>query len=124
MTEDIQSAAASAAEPALVASLPEPVPVSAHSGDGQAQGDEHLLLKWGTLKGWNLGNNEAARAAAQRYDQAGQVAMGCMQQHDNPAQKQALCDMIDAINGPIQNDWTGEKLTKDQAKAYVMEYGK
>ena len=25
---------------------------------------EYLLLKWGTLKGWDLGNNEKAKAAA------------------------------------------------------------
>lgn len=84
--------------------------------------DEHLLLKWGTLKGWNLGDNEAARAAMQRYADGG-MAMGAMQQHDTPEQKQALCDLIDAIDGEIQNDWTGDILTKDEAKKYVLEYG-
>lgn len=84
--------------------------------------DEYLLLKWGTLKGWNLGENEAARAAAQRYDEAGPVLMSAMAQHDTPEQKQALCDIIDAINGPITNDWSGEEMTKDEAKKYVLEY--
>jgi hypothetical protein len=83
---------------------------------------EHLLLKWGTLKGWDLGENEAALAAARRYDEQ-PVSAGCMSQHDTPAQKRALCDMIDAINGPIHNDWTGEEMTKDEAKKYVLEYG-
>lgn len=85
---------------------------------------EHLLLKWGTLKGWNLGDNKAARAAAKRYDESGPISAGCMSQHDTPEQKQALCDLIDAINGPIQNDWSGDMMTKDEAKAYVMDYGK
>lgn len=85
--------------------------------------DEYLLLKWGTMKGWNLGENEAARAAAKRYNEAGSVSMSAMAQHDTPEQKQALCDIIDAINGPIQNDWTGEQMTKDEAKKYVLEYG-
>lgn len=83
--------------------------------------DEYLLLKWGTLKGWNLGDNEAALAAARRYDEQ-PVSMGAMQQRDTPEQKQAICDMIDAINGPITNDWTGEQMTKDEAKACVREY--
>jgi hypothetical protein len=48
--------------------------------------------------------------------------MGAMQQRDTDAQKQAICDLIDAIDGPIENDWTGEKLTKDEAKKYVLEY--
>lgn len=83
---------------------------------------EYLLLKWGTLKGWNLGDNDAARAAAQRY-QAGGMSMSAAAQHDTPEQKLALCDMIDAIDGPITNDWTGEEMSKDEAKKYVLEYG-
>jgi hypothetical protein len=82
---------------------------------------EHLLLKWGTLKGWDLGDNEAALAAAKRYSEGG-MSMSAMAQRDTPEQKQALCDLIDAINGPIQNDWSGEQLTKDEAKKYVLEY--
>jgi len=34
-----------------------------------------------------------------------------------------LCEVIDLIDGEIQNDWTGEKMTKDEAKKYVLEYG-
>lgn len=83
---------------------------------------EYLLLKWGTLKGWDLGNNEKAKAAAQRYADGG-MSLSAMAQHDTPEQKQALCDLIDAIDGDIQNDWSGEKYTKDEAKAYVREYG-
>ena len=84
--------------------------------------DEHLLLKWGTLKGWNLGDNETALAAARRYEAAGPVSLGAMAQRDNDDQKQALCDLIDAIDGPIQNDWSGEFMTKEEAKKYVLEY--
>jgi len=82
---------------------------------------EHLLLKWGTLKGWDLGENEAALSAFRRYHEE-PTAMGAMQQRDTTGQKQALCDLIDAINGDIQNDWTGEMLTKEEAKKYVLEY--
>lgn len=81
---------------------------------------EHLLLKWGTLKGWYV-KSDASTAALQRYADEG-MAMGAMQQHDTPSQKQALCDLIDAIDGPITNDWSGETMTKDEAKKYVTEY--
>ena len=84
---------------------------------------EELTLKWGTLKGWELGDNEAARAAAQRYADGG-MSMSAMAQRDTPEQKQALCDLIDAINGPIWNDWAGAEMTKDEAKKYVLEYGR
>lgn len=83
---------------------------------------EYLLMKWGTLKGWDLGDNQEARTAAARYAEAG-MSMSAMAQRDTPEQKQALCDLIDAINGPITNDWSGEAMTKDEAKAYVREYG-
>lgn len=86
--------------------------------------EQYLLLKWGTLKGWNLTGNEAAIAAAKRYSEAGSTSMSAMTQHDNAEQKQAICDMIDAIDGPITNDWSGKSMTKDEAKAYVMEYGR
>ena len=85
--------------------------------------NQHLLLKWGTLKGWNIEGNDAALEALRRYH-AEPVAMGVMSQHDTDGQKQALCDLIDAIDGQIQNDWSGEILTRDEAKAYVRDYGK
>ena len=85
--------------------------------------EEYLLLKWGTLKGCNLNGNDAGMAALERYC-ADPMSAGAMTQHDTEAQKQALCDIIDALNGPITNDWSGEKMTKDEAKKYVLEYGK
>lgn len=81
---------------------------------------EHLLFKWGTLKGWEL-ESEASIAAMKRYLEAGHVSAGAMSQHDNDAQKLAICDLIDAIDGKIQEDWGGKILTKDEAKKYVME---
>lgn len=81
---------------------------------------EHLLLKWGTLKGWNV-ETDKSRAALQRYFDGG-VCMSAAMQDDTADQKQALCDLIDAIDGEVQNDWSGEMLTKDAAKKYVMEY--
>lgn len=82
--------------------------------------DEHLLLKWGTLKGWKL-ESEASIAAFNRYA-AEPTALGAMQQRNTDTQRQAICDLLDAIDGPITNDWSGEKMTKDEAKKYVLEY--
>jgi len=84
---------------------------------------EYLLLKWGTLKGWDL-KSEASLAAARKYADAGTMSMSAMSQHDNDAQKAALCELIDAVDGPISNDWSGEEMTKAEAKEYVLNYGK
>lgn len=83
---------------------------------------EHLLLKWGTLKGWKVESEEAGNAL-QRYLDHG-VSMSAMTQRDDADQKQVLCDLIDAVDGEITNDWSGETMTKDEAKRYVMEYGR
>lgn len=83
---------------------------------------EYLKLKWGTIKGWSL-ETDASKAAAQRYlDEP--TSMSAMTQHDTDTQKQAIFDLIDAIDGPITNDWSGEDMTKEEAKKYVMEYGR
>jgi hypothetical protein len=82
---------------------------------------ESLLLKWGTLKGWHL-TTEKSKAAFNRYAETG-VEYNAMRQ-DTSDQKHLLCDLIDAIDGEIQNDWTGDMMTKDEAKEYVMNYRK
>jgi hypothetical protein len=81
---------------------------------------EYLLLKWGTLKGWKL-ENEKTRAIMKRYIDLG-MSMGAMTQHDTPEQKNIICELIDTIDGEITNDWSGEKMTKEAAKKYVVEY--
>lgn len=84
---------------------------------------ESLMLKWGSLKGWDVDENGPAFAALNKYFDAGPVSMSAMAQRDNEEQKKALCEVIDAINGEIWNDWEGKTMTKDEAKKYVMEYG-
>ena len=84
--------------------------------------DEHLLLKWGNLKGWQI-ETEASATAFNAYVDSGPNAAAWMAMvRLNDAEKQALCGLIDAIDGPIQNDWTGDMMTKDEAKKYVLEY--
>lgn len=83
---------------------------------------EYLLLKWGSLKGWSF-ENDTTREAAEKYFNSGTHSLSAMNQHDTPEMKDALCDLIDAVDGEILNDWSGEQYTKEQAKKYVREYG-
>ena len=85
--------------------------------------DQFLTLKWGSWKAYNLTGNEAAIAAMERYN-ADPVEGSAMMQHDTDTQKQALCDVIDALpdDARISSDWSGETYTKAEAKKYVMEY--
>jgi len=81
---------------------------------------EHLLLKWGTLKGYQVETDKSRDALRRYHEQA--VSLSGMTQHDTPEQKQALYDLIDAIDGEIQNDWSGEIMSKEQAKDYIRNY--
>ena len=58
---------------------------------------EYLLLKWGTLKGWKV-ESEACLAALRKYHD-GSASMSAAMQRDSAGQKQALCELIDAIDG-------------------------
>ena len=83
-------------------------------------GQDYLALKWGTLKAWDL-KSAAAQEAGQAYFDGG-VSASAMLQEDTAEQIEALCDLIDAIDGPIINEWSGDRMTKEAAKAYVREY--
>jgi len=87
--------------------------------------DDYLLLKWGSLKGWCLESDANAPALAKlhEYEELG-CSMSAMAQRDSPEQKQLLCEAIDLFRGPISNDWDGNSYTKEQAKHYIMNYGK
>ena len=86
---------------------------------------ESLTLKWGTLKAWNLNENGPAFAAYKRYHEAGKVMAGAMQQDDTDAQRDAICEIIDALNSDtVYLDWDGKDVSKDEAKAYVRDYRK
>ena len=84
---------------------------------------DHLTLKWGTLKSWNL-NSEKGKELLRKYHALGSSA-GAMTQHDTPEQKELICQMIDECGAEeIFLDWDGKYVTKDDAKQYVMGYGK
>lgn len=83
--------------------------------------EDYLLLKWGSLKGWNL-TSERGKELLQQWFDAG-VSMSAMLHKDTDAQKELILQMIDECQGSIQNDWSGEYYTKEQAKKYIMTYG-
>lgn len=84
---------------------------------------EHLSLKWGTLKAWDFTPDGPAMAAFRRYHEAGEVMAGAMMQDDNPAQVEAICEIIDALDADtIHLDWDGKRVSKEEAKVYVREY--
>lgn len=81
-----------------------------------------LTLKWGNVKGWRgFEEGTPAMAALEKWHDSGQ-GLSAMQRQ-TPEQREFICAIIDAIDGEIHNDWNGETMTKDDAKAYVRDYG-
>ena len=80
-----------------------------------------LTLKWGTLKAWNFAGDEKAKELFKEYNEIGS-SCSTMMQKDTPRQKEIICSLIDLVDGAVENDWTGEHMTKEDAKKYVMEY--
>lgn len=80
---------------------------------------ESLTLKWGTVKGWS-GLTEQSQEIMQRYFADG-VPMSCMADHPADERKSILCELIDQLDGETDNDWSGEVMSKDEAKKYVLK---
>ena len=88
----------------------------------QAQPTESLTLKWGTLKAWKVNEGSPAHAALQRYA-AGGMNVSAATQSDTPEQKQAILDLIDALNADtVYLDWDGKQVPKEEAKQYITDY--
>lgn len=87
---------------------------------------DHILLKWGSFKGWDMSsgeNDEAFEHLLKAFDESGR-SLSAMAQRHTDEEKQELCKCIDAFEGEITNDWDGETYDKERAKKYIMEYGK
>lgn len=82
---------------------------------------ELLLLKWGTIKGWDDLSDKSV-SIIERFFADG-MSMSCAMDHPDAERKKILCELIDQLDGEIWNDWEGKKLSKDGAKKYVLEYG-
>jgi hypothetical protein len=91
-----------------------------HLATGRNEMKNSLILKWGSVKGWDLETDEAI-AALQKWADYG-VSMSAAAQKDTPEQKQALLDAIDLMD-EIWLDWDAKEVTKEEAKEYVLNYG-
>lgn len=80
-----------------------------------------LILKWGTVKGWELETQEAVDAL-QKWANHGRTLSAAMQR-DTPEQKKDLLAAIDFMD-EIWLDWEDKKVSREEAKQYVMNYGK
>lgn len=80
-----------------------------------------LTLKWGTVKSWSI-ETDAARDAMQRWADHG-VCMSAACHKDTPEQVECLLSAIDLMD-EIWLDWTGVKVSKEEAKQYVLDYHK
>ena len=80
-----------------------------------------LTLKWGSVKAWNI-ETEDAKAALQKWADLG-LSMSAAMRKDSPEQKQTLIEAIDFFD-EIWLDWEGEKVSKQEAKDYVINYRK
>lgn len=81
---------------------------------------EYLSLKWGTVKAWS-GLSEMSQEILRRFFADG-MSMSAMTDRPDDSRKAILCELIDQLDGEIDNDWSGESMTKDGAKNYVNNY--
>jgi hypothetical protein len=82
-----------------------------------------LLLKWGSIKGWDDMTPDQV-AILRRWQNEG-VSMSAMAHRDSDTQKAIVCELIDTMeDGQIHNDWEGASMTREEAKEYVMGYGR
>ena len=83
---------------------------------------EQLELKWGTVKGWdNL--SEASQALLAEFFKD-EYYLSAMSDRPNEQRKAILCKLIDQLDGVIVEDCSDEIMTKEDAKKYVLEYGR
>lgn len=86
--------------------------------------ENYLTLKWGTLKSWDFNNSEKGQELLKEYVQIGS-SFSAMAQKDTPRQKEIICELIDLCDGEtIYLDWSDKDVTKQEAKDYVLNYGK
>lgn len=89
----------------------------------EQNGNDYITLKWGTLKSWHL-HSEKGQKLLKEYLELGS-SFGVAQQEDSPEQKELICKMIDECSvDEIYLDWDGKYVSKEEAKKYVLDYGK
>lgn len=82
--------------------------------------EKELLLKWGTVKGWD-GLEPKDIAFLEQYFKDGQP-LSCTQDKPTKERREILCNMIRQFDGVIWNDWEDKKMTKEEAISYLENY--
>ena len=78
-----------------------------------------IELKWRNIKGWDsIPLDHPAASALQKWIDS-DPGIGVMTRPTDE-QKELICAVIDAVDGTIINDLTGEVMTPEEAKAYIM----
>ena len=81
-----------------------------------------ITLKWGTLKGWDVAeDNAAAMDLLKRYHELG-VCMSVAAQNDSDDQKGILCELVSLPEMNVYLDWDGKYVTQQEAVAYIKTY--
>ena len=83
---------------------------------------DYITLKWRTLKSWRLKGKKGLELLKKYHDIGS--SFSAMAQKDTPEQKEIICEMIDTVPGEIYLDWDDKFVSKEEAKKYVLEYGK
>jgi len=63
------------------------------------------------------------KSLLKKYGELG-YSMSAMGQKDTPEQKKIICQLIDLVPGEVYLDWDRKYVSKDEAKKYIMNYGK
>ena len=84
----------------------------------------YLTLKWGTLKSCNFNDSVRGMELMNEYRKIGS-SLSAAYQNDTPRQKEIICELIDLCDGDtIYLEWDAVNVSKQEAKDYVMNYGK
>lgn len=83
--------------------------------------EEHLTLKWGTLKSWEF-HSDKAKELLKEYGELGS-SVSAMMQKDTDRQKEILCELVDVGTfETVYLDWDEKEVSKEEAKKYIMDY--
>lgn len=85
----------------------------------------YLLLKFGTVKGWNIPDSrpDALEALQKWADHGYYMSVFAQKDNETPEQQQALVEALDYFD-EIELDWDGKKVTPEEAKQYILYYEK
>ena len=85
--------------------------------------EQTISLKWGTLKAWDVDDDNAgAIDLIKRYHAEG-VCYSVACQHDSPEQKQILIDLISLPDMKVYLSWDGKFVSQEEGVKYIREYG-